>query len=205
MIALFYLSRISPTTPVLRLVLILLCIAAVAAASVPGVSFAQDDDDDNIAPVAPSDLNGHKWAVVDSHSLVVGELVGVSGTGDSAVVGLKFFGIEFVVEIDSGRFFGNTGGVFYESDDCVGRILIIAKETLAPLVAVSPPGNTVYVAADSEDPPLDVSVGSTLNEQGECEKLSVSGLELRIARNIVNLDRAFTPPFSLQLVPTEEQ
>ena len=172
-------------------VVLLLIVASLFALNTQAV-FAQNSQD-NTEPE-------EKWAVVDADSRVVGELLGLSGSGDSAFVGLKFFGIEFVIEVSKTEFFGNTGGVFFESNNCTGRALIIHKKTLSPLVAVAPPLNTLYIAVDSEDEPLQVRTGSTFDENGICENLSVSGLEFNVARNVVNLTREFTPPFSLKLV-----
>jgi len=141
------------------------------------------------------------WSVFDSNSNVVGELISLNGIGDSAVVGFDIDGISFMVEVDSVRFIGSTAGVFFESDNCTGIPLIIFKDLLSPLVAVAPPGNTVYIQLTESKLPIDVVAASRRNsESGDCEKINVEGLVLAPSRPVINLSDLYTPPFSLRFV-----
>ncbi|MEM4658618.1 MAG: hypothetical protein QXX77_09390 [Candidatus Methanosuratincola sp.] len=141
-----------------------------------------------------------RWAVFDSLSREVGTLLGFSESGDSATIGFEFDGLNFLLEVNKDRIVGNTGGVFFESDDCSGTPLIIYKSTMAPLVAVAPPGSTVYLLVDDPRNPVSLTARSTLDpSSGECEKIKVEGLKLATARAILNLDRVFTPPFTIRL------
>lgn len=141
-----------------------------------------------------------RWAVFDSLSREVGTLIGFSAGDDSATVGFEFDGINFLLEVHKDRIVGNTGGVFFESENCSGTPLIIYRSTMAPLVAVAPPGSTVYLLVDDSRNPLSITAHSTFNpSSGECESIKVEGLKLATSKAILNLDRVFTPPFSIRL------
>ncbi len=144
-----------------------------------------------------------RWVLLDAHDLEVGTLISVTRGTQTAVVGFDLLGANFVLEATKDRFLGNTGGLFFELPDCTGTPLIIYKDSVAPLVSVAPPGNSVYIAeADSE--PISVLVRSTLNtKSGRCENKLIEGLELVRAKRLLNLNRFYTPPFTVRLVEGE--
>lgn len=157
-----------------------------------GVSAQSDEEVEELVKI---------WSVFDSNSNVVGDLISLNGIGDSAVVGFDIDGISFMVEVDSTRFIGSTAGVFFESDNCSGIPLIIFKDLLSPLVAVAPPGNTVYIQLTESKLPIDAVAASRRNsESGDCEKINVEGLVLAPSRPVINLDDLYTTPFSLRFV-----
>ncbi|MEE9251807.1 MAG: hypothetical protein V3U74_00415 [Thermodesulfobacteriota bacterium] len=142
-----------------------------------------------------------QWSVLDSNSNTVGDFIGLRGVGDSALVGFDVDGIQFVVEVGDEGFIGNTGGVFFRSTNCTGTPFIIHKKTLSALVAVAPPGSSVYIQVNPEQEPLDMITGSTFKSEAEgCERQSVEGLELTTAVAVVDLAKIFKPPFTLKLI-----
>ncbi len=196
----------------LKFLLLALCSIAVLVFELLSVSYAQESSFLGSAITSQISAGSSstrtetppRWAVFDSLSQQVGTLVGFRDNGVAAVVGMELLGESFLVGVRSDRFVGNTGGVYFESDNCTGSPLIIFRKTLSPLIAIGPPGNMVYIAAGDTEAPLEVVTGSTLNtETVGCKKVKVSGLKFVRARPLFDLFRIFVPPFTLQLVGAE--
>ncbi len=152
--------------------------------------------------------------VFDARGKRVGEVMAAGVTSlASVMVPLRAQGYVFALEVFPDRFssFGLIGTqnefVFFEKENCLGNPFLSVPfgSFMLPVVAVAPPGSTVYLA-DPEGVPRTVPVKSRLsastatNPGGICENLGGGFFVGRgvLALPLVDLDEHFTPPFRVR-------
>lgn len=184
----------------------ILAICLVAALSSGELSFAQQA---KVKPVG-------RVVIVDSKGKTVGSILGGVGFNIKVIGGVPpNLGIRFVVllEVDEqvvpvavfrDRFSGG-GGLFFESENCLGTPWLITNTSpneppnLLPQVAIGPPGQTLYVETPGASP-QSVTTKSLLVGFSTCSNQTFQ-LSLLPAQALVNLETVFTPPFSLRAAP----
>lgn len=135
--------------------------------------------------------------VFDANGKQVGNTVGVEKT--RVTVALTAGGYVFVLRAFQDHFeFEGPGTIFFESLDCSGTLFISAQgdPTVLQLVALAPPGNTVYVPSPGAAP-RSITANSALYVSGCTTQLpggqTVDGAFPAVA--LMDLNSQFTPPF----------
>jgi hypothetical protein len=179
-----------------------------------GVLRIRDECRKNEVQIEPSDLGlgRSSFAVYDANDTKVGELIGSTDrTLQPAEVLFRIDGHSFVLSVFADRFAGTSDRVYFEGDNCVGRSFLFLSSTLSqvrptllPLIAVAPPGSTVYLA-ENHGPAQTFHYNSTLTASslstagGVCDSPGGNNpINARQATPLVDLDTMFTPPFRIQ-------
>lgn len=147
--------------------------------------------------------------VYDAKGKLVGNVFSVAAPTDplqSVVTALKVGKRAFfALQVFRDHFAGNVRALFFESPDCSGSPFVITADqanALTPVVAVSRPGSTVYLA-DPRGIPHTITVGSELAADGTCtiptdpDGAPVTQSQAIPAIPVIDLNTVFTPPFSV--------
>ncbi|OFW39914.1 MAG: hypothetical protein A3J28_05275 [Acidobacteria bacterium RIFCSPLOWO2_12_FULL_60_22] len=146
--------------------------------------------------------------VVDSKGKIVGHTLGGVGLNFVRFVNdpfeptvlLKVNERLIALHVAKNYFFQSQ--LLFESENCLGNFWVSAsfdEDSLLPLVAVGPPGNTLYLSqpnAASRRIAL-----KSLFIAGKCIPNFSSNIEAIPAEPLIDLDTVFTPPFSLRAGP----
>ena len=140
--------------------------------------------------------------VVDSTGKLVGRTVGVEK--DRVTVALQVEGHLLVIRVFQDHFtFEGPGNLFFESKDCSGPPFIAVdlqnadgEVSVLPLIAIPPPGTTVYAPVQGE-PPRTIAAQSELGTFQSTPCFAVLGLIQGAlpATPLLDLNSQFTPPF----------
>lgn len=150
-------------------------------------------------PPGPPGPSGGGGMVVDSTGAVVGYMAGLMFDGPQRVlpnVILQWNGRAIGLLVTPNGLEASGGSLSYESPDCSGTPLLESLPTLILPATIEAPGSTVYVPDPSAAPRT--VVAQSLIYQGQCFPWA-SYLQAAVpAIAVVDLERTFTPPFSLK-------
>lgn len=148
--------------------------------------------------------------VVDANGVLVGNVIGAATPVNplqSVVIAYKRDKRTVVVlQVFRDHFEGNVPALLFLSPNCTGTPFLPTADqvqTLTSVVAIAPPGSTVYLA-EPQATSQTITVGSELGRDGSCttpaEAAGGSTPQMTVvpAFPSVDLNTLFTPPFSLR-------
>jgi len=145
---------------------------------------------------------GPRLTAVDANSREMGPVISIDTVqGNSPWIALSVGDFNFALELlrrdARADFYGGTTAVSFDGSDCTGTPFVRQQNTAMPLVAVGPPGNTVYRAIPGA-PLGNPTVRSSFFVGGACTNHIPFAVPAFPGEQVVELDTLFTPPFSVR-------